>query len=161
MCPSAPPGTVLDTLYVAIEGFSTPVEGIEYVILFSPEILWVANIGPEIGIEIGYPTSGLSIAFFTPQVASSRAVVQELLILRMREECMATDILIEFAAHPATGSLRAVTSDLAFQDVVGWPSVVCSTLPADDPVGTMDTSPAVPADYLSQRSSNRRRIGNA
>ena len=33
-CPDAPPGSVLDTLYVAAFGFSTPIEGIEYRILF-------------------------------------------------------------------------------------------------------------------------------
>ena len=151
MCPSAPPGSVLDTLYVAIEGFSMPVEGIEYSIPFPPEIVWIGSIGSEIGIEIGDPISGVSIAFFTPLVASGRVVVQELLIIWMCEECMTTNILIEFAAHPATGSLRAVTSELAFQDVVGLSSVVCGTLPGDDPVGTADTSPAVPADYSAQQ----------
>ncbi|UCG50603.1 MAG: hypothetical protein JSW58_10370 [Candidatus Latescibacterota bacterium] len=150
-CPDAPPGTVLDTLYLAAFGFSTPIEGIEYKIQFPPEIMWIGFSSPERGLKIGDPINGLSMALFTPQDASSPVIIEELIILWLCEGCVTTNILIEFAAHPMTGSLRAVTSDLVFQDVIGYTSVVCGGCVGCAPEGITTASRATTAGYALEQ----------
>jgi hypothetical protein len=117
----------VDTLYVAVSGFTTPIEGIEYKITFPPEIIWLGDVELDNGLKIGDPVSGLSMAFLTPQAASSPVLIQEIIIMWMCEGCTTTNIPITFAAHPDTESLRAVTSDLVFEDVVGHTSLVCAS----------------------------------
>jgi hypothetical protein len=142
---------VLDTLFVAVSGFTTPVEGIEYEILFPPEIMYIGEVGPENGLTIGDPVSGLSTAFFMPQDASSPVIIQELIVLWMCDGCTTINIPIEFAAHPLTGSLRAVTSDLVFEDVVGYSSWVCATCVGCNRGGITTTSRAVLANHASEQ----------
>lgn len=126
-CPNEPVGSVLDTLYLVASGFDTPLEGIEYKIEFPPEILWLGDLELNNCLRLGTPDQGVSLAFFTPQDASGRVVIQEIVVLWLCEECVTTNATIEFAPHPMTGSLRAVSSDLVFRDVVGLPSYVCPT----------------------------------
>jgi hypothetical protein len=157
-CPESPPGSVLDTLYLALSGFSAPVEGIEYKILFPPEILWLADVTTvhddmpyDRGLLLGNSNDGASMAFLTPQDASSPVVILEVLILWLCEGCATTNITIDFAAHPATGSLRAVTSELAFEDVLGLTSWVCVTCVFCSPAQTLTNPRAVPVDYAADQ----------
>lgn len=125
-CPGAPPGSVLDTLYMAIGGFSSPVEGIECSVVFPPEVLWIIDITSDRGLAIGSTYNGISMAFFEPIDASVPTVIQEIVIQWLCDGCIPDNsVPIEIAAHPATGSLRAVTSDLTFEDVVGQAAWVC------------------------------------
>ena len=151
VCPDSPPGTVLDTLFVAVGGFTTPIEGIEYEILFPPEIIWIGDVELGNGLKIGNPINGLSMAFFAPQDASSPVVIQELIVIWICEGCTITNIPIAFAAHPMTGSLRAVTSDLVFEDVVGYSSWVCATCIACNHGAITTTSRAVSAIHASEQ----------
>jgi hypothetical protein len=125
-CPAAPLGSVLDTLYIAISGFSSPIEGIEYRVLYPPEITWISDVTSDRGLAIGSTDYGLSMAFFEPLDAYSPVIIQEILILWNCDECEPYNTIpIEIAAHPASGSLRAVTTDLVFEDVVGHGGWVC------------------------------------
>ena len=126
-CPDAPPGTVLDTVFVAVDGLSAPLEGIEYRILFPPEVVWLAEIGSERGLRLGTSDNGISIAFFTPVEGPGPVIVQELLILWLCDGCETTNIPITVEAHPSTSALRGVTSDLVFEDFIGYTSYVCGT----------------------------------
>jgi hypothetical protein len=149
-CPNSPPGTVLDTLFVVASGFTSPLEGIEYKILFPLEIVWLGDIWPDNALNLGDSYNGLSKAFFAPIDASSPVIIQEILVLWLCEGCTTFNIPIEFAAHPLTGSLRAVTSELVFEDVVGLPSWVCVTCLGCNSSGTSDTH-AGPAFNMSQQ----------
>jgi hypothetical protein len=123
-CPDSTP--VVDTLYVGISGFTEPIEGIEYRVIFPDEIAYIGYVELGRGLKLGNPIEGLSMAFFTPQDASSPVLIQEIMVVWLCEGCVTShDMLITLAAHPVTGSLRAVTSDLAFEDVIGFTSVVC------------------------------------
>jgi hypothetical protein len=125
-CPDAPPGSVLDTLYVAISGFTSPVEGIEYRVLYPPEITWVGDVYSDRGLVIAATSYGISMAFFEPLDAYNPIIIQEIIIIWNCDECEPyNSIPIELTAHPATGYLRAVTSDLVFEDVVGYPGWIC------------------------------------
>ncbi len=143
-CPEAPAGSVLDTLYLVASGFDTPLEGIEYKIEFPPEIIWLGELESNDGLWMGTPDQGRTMAFFTPQDASGRVVIQEFVILWLCEGCATTNITIEFAPHPMTGSLRAVTSDLVFEEVIGFPSYVCGLVVGNTPELTTTTPRAVP-----------------
>lgn len=150
-CPNSPPGTVLDTLFVVVSGFTTPIEGIEYKIQFPPEVVWLGDVNLDNGLTIGDPMNGLSKAFFAPQDASGPVVIQELVFLWMCELCPKVNIPITFDAHPLTGSLRAVTSDLVFEDVIGQTSWVCPTCLGCDAAETAATSRATAADQVSEQ----------
>ena len=151
VCPESPPGTVLDTLFVAASGFTSPIEGIEYSIVFPPELVWIGVIEPENGLKLGDPINGLSMAFFAPMDASSPVVIQEIIVLWLCDGCITTNITIELEAHPLTGLLRAVTSDLIFEDVVGLPGWVCATCLGCITGETAASSHAGPAFHMSQQ----------
>ena len=150
-CPESPPGTVLDTLYLAVSGFDVPLEGIEFLISFPPEVMYLGDLQNNNSLRMGIPDQGVSMAFITPLDASNPVLILELGILWMCEGCATTNIVIEFAAHPATGSLRAVTSDLVFEDVIGYPSYVCGTVPGSSPVVTTTTPRAVSEGQASEQ----------
>ena len=126
-CPDSPMGTVIDTLYLAVSGFTTPIEGIEYQISFPPQMTWIDDVELDNGLWIDYPDQGRMIAFFSPLDASSPVIIQELVVAWLCEGCTTRDIPITIAPHPMTGSLRAVTSELEFEDVIGYTSIVCPT----------------------------------
>jgi len=125
--------------------FTTPIEGIEYTILLPPEVLWLGDVELGNGLKFGNPVSGTSMAFFAPQDASGPVVIQELIVLWMCDGCTTPNIPITIAAHPMTGSLRAVTSDLVFEDVVGLTSLVCPTCVGCNP-GETTAAPRVVSD---------------
>ena len=157
-CPDLPPGSVLDTLYLALSGFSTPVEGIEYKIDFPPEVMWLGDmvsdhgdIPRDRGLLIGDSFHGASMALLAPQDASNPVIILEILVLWMCQGCATTDITIEFAPHPDTGSLRAVTSELIFEDVVGLTSSICATCLGCSPEQTASTSRAAPVESASDQ----------
>jgi len=118
----------LDTVFVAVSGFSSTIEGVEYRIVFPPELLWIANLSPAPGLEIGDPVNGQTLALFAPLEASDRVIVREVLVLWQCEGCATVNIPIEFAANPQSGALRAVTSDLTFEDLTGQSSWICPTV---------------------------------
>lgn len=150
-CPYAPPGSVLDTLYLAIEGFTTPIEGIEYRIQFPPEIMWIGYTEPDLGLRIGDPENGISMAFFDPVNAYDWIIIQELIVLWLCNGCTTTNIPIEITVHPSTSFLRVVTSDLVFEDVTGYTSIICGGCVGCWAAEAAATLPrAVPSDYQSE-----------
>jgi hypothetical protein len=124
-CPNAPAGSVLDTIYVAISGLAEPIEGIEFKVDFPPEIIWLGDVYPGNALMIGQTPYGVSMAFLDPPYSPERLEILKILVLWNCESCYTPDIPISVVAHPATESLRAVTSDLMFEDVVGQTSIVC------------------------------------
>ena len=149
-CPIAPPGSVLDTLYVAVFGFSTPVEGIEFSIDFPQEVMYVADLEFSGGLRIGNTVEGVSVALFTPLEASNPVLLYEVLILWMCNGCTSVSFPIVPLPHPATGHLRAVTSDLVFEDVVGLTSLVCPFCTDDGPQPVAATARGVQRGSVSQ-----------
>lgn len=153
-CPYAPPGSVLDTLYVAAFGFSTPIEGIEYKIQFPPEIAYVGDVYDlysSNGLKIGDPYGGgVSLAFFKPVEALNPVIIQEIVFIWLCQACGTVNVPITPVPHPATGYLRAVTSDLVFEDVIGLTSIVCPTCAGCAPRPVATTKRGVPAGSTSQ-----------
>lgn len=123
-CPETSPGTI-DTLYLAVHGFTTPIEGIEFQISFPPQMPWIGDVELDNGLWIGNPVEGRMLAFFSPVDASSPVIIQEFVVIWLCEGCTTTDIVINIAPYQGSGLLRAVTSDLEFEDVIGLTSVVC------------------------------------
>ena len=150
-CPEAPAGTVLDTLYLAAFGFDTPMEGIEYKIEFPPEIAYLGTMENDNCLFIGDPFNGRALAFVTPQDASSPVIIQEFHVLWLCQGCTTVDIPITVEAHPLSGSLRVVTSDLAFVDVVGYTSYVCPGIIETDPRANAAAVRAAPARALGEQ----------
>ena len=150
-CPNAPPGSVLDTLYLAASGFDTPIEGIEYKIDFPQQIVWLGVVDTDNYLWIGDPASGVAIAFLSPLEASSPVIIQKIAVIWMCDGCPVTDIPITIAAHPLSGSLRAVTSDLAFVDAVGFVSIVCPTCTRSTPARTAVKARALRANGAAEQ----------
>jgi hypothetical protein len=149
-CPDSPPGSVLDTLYLAVSGFTTTIEGVEYQISFPPQMPYIGDVELDNGLWIGHPDPGRMLAFFSPLDASSPVIIQEFVVLWLCEGCTTTDIVINIAPHPMTGSLRAVTSALEFEDVIGLASIVCPEYICKDyedgeNAATARAMPAIPA----------------
>lgn len=143
-CPFEPPGTVFDTLYVAADGFDTPLEGVEYKLTVPSELIWIADLDLGNGLQIGASVSGTSIAFFEPVDASGPVIVQAIVVLWLCNECSTFRDEVSLTPHPATGSISAVTSDLGLTNVVGLPAVVCPLINGVDP-GTPTTLYHAPA----------------
>jgi hypothetical protein len=141
-CPD--PGWMADTLYVAIGGFQAPVEGIEYQIIFPPQIGVISFIESDKGLTMYDSHSySFSMAFFTPQEASGPVLIQEIEVLWLCNGCSTHDGLVTLTHHLVSGSLRAVTSDLVFVDVQGLTSIVCpSYLGSDRPGAAAVSRPA-------------------
>jgi hypothetical protein len=140
-CPDAPAGSVLDTFYVAISGLTEPIEGIEFKIDFPPEIMWLQDMYPVEALMIGQTPAGVSVAFLEPQYAPDKLKIMEILVLWNCEGCATPDIPVSAVPHPVTESLRAVTSGLLFEDVIGLTSIVCGWCCAGETPGAMSGLP--------------------
>ena len=151
-CPYGPPGSNLDTLYLAATGFSTPIEGIEYSIVFPPEVLWVGDLAPDNGLNIGSSPEGNSIAFLSPLDASSPVTIVEMLIIWNCDGCYpVNNIPIVVTVHPVTGLLRAVTSDLVFEEAVGFTTTICATCLGCSPAKTTLPPSKAPAEVATEQ----------
>jgi hypothetical protein len=126
-CPGSP---VVDTLYVAVFGFTSPVEGFEYKIDFPTQITFLGEPDPESGLAIGNSAQGRTLALTAPVDASTPTLIQEVAVLWLCDGCENPDnwdLPVTVVPHPGTTHLRAVTSDLAFVDMAGMTSRVCPT----------------------------------
>jgi len=125
------PGMLVeDTLYVAVSGFTSPVQGFEYMIDLPYPIMLTSEIDPPNCLSIGNSYyDGRSVAFVSPIDASTPVLIQELPVMWVCdggcEDPASHDQRVIVRPHPVTGYLRAVTSDLAFVDMVGIVSIVC------------------------------------
>lgn len=96
---------------------------------------------------------GCLYAGFVHLDASVPTVIQEIVIQWLCDECIPyNSVPIEVAAHPATGFLRAVTSDLTFEDVIGQSAWVCYPYVGDSqPSITKTPSTVAAASPLSEQ----------
>lgn len=127
ICPGSP---VVDTLYVAVFGFTSPVEGFEYKIDFPAQIAYLSDLNPANCLSIGNSLDGRALAFVSPVDASTPVLIQEIPVMWLCDGCENSanwDLPVRVVPHPGTTHLRAVTSDLAFVDMVGMTSFVCPT----------------------------------
>lgn len=120
--------------------------------MFPPEVMWLADMSSDIGLNLGDSRTGNSIAFFSPLDASSPVAVVEMIIIWMCDGCYpTTNIPIEVTVHPATGSLRVVTSDLVFEEAVGITTMVCATCLGCSPTKTAMPPRKAPQEIAAEQ----------
>jgi hypothetical protein len=134
MCPYAPVGTVLDTVFVVANNFDMWMNAIEYSIEYPPQVVYLGDLSPANTLTIGNSPNGITIAWTIPANAFVGLVVTRVVILWLCDGCGGNlNQLIVVRPHPMSGFLRAVRwPDLVIVDAVGLTSLICATIPAQE-----------------------------
>ena len=140
-CPSAPIGTVEQTLYVVANYFGIWMNAIEYKIEYPPQLLFVGDIMLPGAISIGSSPGtapdydGIAIGFPIPQNAFTQNVVQMVTVVWMCDDCGVANQEAPIIVLPYTSSglVRAVEwPNLNIVIGVGMTSLICTTTPVQE-----------------------------
>jgi hypothetical protein len=130
-CPTAPIGTVLQTLYVVADNFGIWFNAIEYQILYPPELQFLGEVpvwpGGSAPLVLGQSPIGITIGYTTPLNAFNQVVISEVSVIWMCEGCPGPlDIPLVVVPHPDSGQARAIEwPNLAPHTFVGMTSLIC------------------------------------
>lgn len=134
-CPAAPPGTVLDTLYVVANNFNMWVSAGELSVQYPAELAWIADI-PNTPLAIGSTPTGVAYSWTLPQSAFGPFEVCKVLVSWMCNDCAGTafpggQVIVQ--PHPQTGFARLVRyPDNVVVDGIGLTSLVCAQVPVEE-----------------------------
>lgn len=133
-CPTAPPGTVLDTLYVVALNCNSWLSAAEFMVDYPDSfITHLGDIPPEGALTIGNSQTGISLGFPIPVNAFTAGVVLKASIVWMCDDCSVTNIPIDVLPYPVSGLVSYVTwPDLTPYTAVGMRSLICSTIPVEE-----------------------------
>lgn len=135
-CPLAPPGTVLQQLYIAGVNFNTLIHGVEFRVSYPPELLWIGEIypHPNAGIAVGSTPTGLALTYFAPWADGTSAfMIAEVTIQWQCSSCTGnTNVGVSVVQHP-NGFLRGQEA-VTFTDIpaVGLTALICPTVPVEE-----------------------------
>ncbi|MHC4060747.1 MAG: hypothetical protein ACYSR6_03925 [Planctomycetota bacterium] len=129
-CPSAPPGTTIDTLYVVADSIGTPIKSIEYRVKLVPSLQYIEDLIPS-GSSTGTTVTGITQSWPTPIDASSKFVVAMIIVVWLCDHCHPGNQhqLVCTDTHPATGYLRAMTDGDTWIYPNSWPGITCPASP--------------------------------
>ena len=131
-CPWALPGTVVDTLYVVVDGFDMAMASIEYRVDLSPYLVFLMDIVP-VGVAEGFSIDGIRITFPTPVGTTPQLLIQKIHFLYMCQGCVAAgtgfvfiDEPITVLPHPQSGKIQAIRwPDMVAVEAEGLISILC------------------------------------
>ena len=142
-CPTAPLGSVADTLHVVANNFGIWMNAIEYSVIYPAQLMWVGDIDESlsgalsIGSSpyIGDGTGGVGIAFTPPRNGFVQLEVQKVVVVWMCNDCGPAnqDVPIIVVPYEASGLVRAVEwPNLNTVIGVGMTSLICATTPVQE-----------------------------
>ena len=75
-CPLAPPGTVVQQIFVAAVNFNSFITGIEFQVNYPPELQWIGESYPfPAAVAVGTTATGLEIGFGLPAPNGNNAII--------------------------------------------------------------------------------------
>ncbi|MEE9271144.1 MAG: hypothetical protein V3V49_12885 [Candidatus Krumholzibacteria bacterium] len=134
-CPIAPPGTVVQRLYVAALNFNAMINAIEFQITFPPELQYIGENYLMPTLTNGTTPTGLQLGFLGGAVdANTALILVEVVLLWQCSACTGTsNAPITVGPNPRTGLLGAFV--LGDPDVeipgVGLTALICPTVPVE------------------------------
>ena len=134
-CPWALPGTVVDTLYVVVDGFDMAMASIEYRVDLSPYLEFLGDNVP-VGVAEGFSIDGIRITFPTPVGTTPQLLIQKIFFFYMCEGCVPArtgrpgrtllDEPITVLPHPQSGKIQAIRwPDMTAVEAEGLISILC------------------------------------
>jgi hypothetical protein len=135
VCPTAPIGTVADTLYVVANNFDIWMQRVEFAIYYPPEVMWLGDILPPGATSTGNSATCIGITYTTPLPAFIQAVVLMVSVLWMCDGCVLHQIEYPIDVGPCPGQPwpRAVEwPNLSVHFGVGMRSVICFSTPVQE-----------------------------
>ena len=135
-CPSAAPGTVSQQLYVAALNFNAFITGIEFQVNYPPELQFLGDVYPHVGIPVGNTAVGLRYGFTLAQNGNSAILVAVATVIWQCRNCQGglSDVPVLVGPHPLSGLLQATS----FPDPevtipgVGLTALICPTVPVEE-----------------------------
>lgn len=136
-CPVAPPGTVMDSIWVVANNFNMWMNAIEYTIEYPSKVLWVGDAFPPDRLTIGSSPSGVGVSWPLPANAFGALVIQKARFFWMCDQCGPTDfdrnVPWTVLPYPLQSTVRAVRwPDLVIVPGVGMTSLICPTTPVHE-----------------------------
>ena len=139
-CPTDPPGTVFQQLYVVANNLNMWVAAIEYKIEYPVSMAWDADIITSDQLRIGNSVVGIGITWPIPANGFGTLLCQKILIEWLCQsdvdgDCgLANDNVLVVVAYPSSGKIRALQwPDNAETIGTGLTSVICpQTIPVEE-----------------------------
>jgi hypothetical protein len=134
-CPTAPAGTVLDSLYVVANNFNMWMNAIEYKIEYPLQMMFLGDMFPSDRLTIGSSQAGVGVSWPLPANAFDALLVQKVRILWLCQGCGPEDynIPIRVLPYPGQPTVRAVRwPDLVVVPAAGMTSLICPLVPVEE-----------------------------
>jgi hypothetical protein len=142
-CPDAPVGTVLDTIYVVLDGFSENLSSLQYSISYPPQITWLSDVQTS-GNAVGSSPLGIRHVWSSSLDATGTVLVAQVVIVYMCDNCVDPDAtaMTCIDPHPETGLLLAKRSPDGLRIYPrGYGLVLCPSAPCEPISRTSPPSP--------------------
>jgi hypothetical protein len=136
-CPDAPPGSIIDSLYIIARFVDCWMQGFEFKVSYPPAIMFLEDYllcEPDLWIP-PFPTSetGLSISCKYPIPCSPHCVVDKVHFMWMCHGCTVTDIPVVVIPFGPEGRICITCwPDDFVIHLIGMTSLICSTLPVEE-----------------------------
>ncbi len=130
-CPDAPPGTIIDSLYIVGRFFSCCPVMVEYKVTYPGALTRLSdNTG---GLDIGDSYAGIITSWPSPLDCLYECVLNKVIFLWMCQGCADTNIPIVVVPHPLWQCFRykCLWPDDYIHCAIGMTSLICSTLPIE------------------------------
>jgi hypothetical protein len=145
-CPIVPIGTLMDTLYVVLDGFNEHLSSLEYSIDYPLQLLWLGDMWTS-GSAIGNSPTGILHKWATPLDATGSVLVAKVVTIWFCNDCSggsSASMCVE--PHPDTGVLAAKQSPDGHKiypyghGLVICPSTGCDPAPCTSPPSPVEQS---------------------
>jgi len=131
--PNPCPGIgVIDTMWVALANTNAFISGVEFQIVYPPQMIFLADIGTQ-PVTIGNTSTGFSMAWALPQNGFSTIPICMVQFMWNCEFCPSANIPIVVVPNQYTGFLGY--TDFPYyvaHDAVGLTALICQTVPVEE-----------------------------
>ena len=128
-CPGA---AAFDTLYVVGNNFNMWIMAAEFMIDYSPSLVWLGDTPNDTPLALGSSPTGIAITWNLPRNGWGPVLMMQAQVLWQCTDCLVTDIPVSVLPYPSSGKVRAVRwPDVVAVDAVGMTSLICSTVPVE------------------------------
>ncbi len=131
-CPSGPPGTILDSVFVVAQQFNRWFVSVEYSINYPTQMSYFFEI-PTSTLHLGNTVDGIAQTWSFPVSGYEPALLNKVYFFWNCDGCVVSNIPVVVANHPQTFQLGGVQfQTLEYFSVTGMTSLVCGTTPVED-----------------------------
>lgn len=132
-CPSAPPLTVADTIWIAMVDWDMNVSGVQFKVDYPPEMVWLGDQAHP-PVYQGNTRDGFAVGFAIPQNGYFPILVTEAVFAWDCNGCTSTDIPVKVVGHPLLGGTITATRwpDQTKFNGIGLTALICTTVPVEE-----------------------------